>query len=85
MWSDECHMSHNGDNVWKSASAAARHIGVSLGKLYKLVNDGELVAYKPSRSLRFLVEDLDDYLERKKVQPGDLDHLVQPRPRRSSD
>lgn len=76
-------MSRNGDNVWKSASAAAKHIGVSLTKLYQLVNDGELVAYKPSRSLRFQVDDLDDYLERKKVKPGDLDHLVQPRTKRS--
>lgn len=76
MWSDERWMSSNGSISWRSSKQAAEHLGVSLSTLYKLVNDGEVVAYRPSRSLQFKLEDLDSYLEGTRVQPGDLDHLV---------
>jgi len=49
---------------------AARYIGVSPWKLRKLVHDGR-VAYLSdgdnTSALRFLVEDLDDYLGRCRV------------------
>jgi excisionase family DNA binding protein len=68
-------MSSNGTVVWMSSKEAARYIGVALTTLYRLVDAGKLDAYQPARSLRFRLQDLDDYLERTKVKPGTLGHL----------
>jgi excisionase family DNA binding protein len=62
-------------NEWKSSREAAHHLGISEATLYRLVDEGTIPAYRPTRSLRFRTTDLDAYLETARVQPGDLMHL----------
>ncbi len=62
---------------WLSTDDAAEAIGgVSRPTLYKLVNTGQLTAFKVGRVLRFRREDIADFLERNRVQPGQLEHLM---------
>jgi excisionase family DNA binding protein len=68
-------MEQNEQNEWMSTDAATRYLGVSGATLYRLVDQGLLAAYRPSRSLRFRRSDLDAYLDAVRVQPGDLTHL----------
>ena len=56
-------MAQDQQNEWLSTDDAKRHIGVSAATLYRLVDEGLLPAYRPSRSLRFRRRDLDAYLE----------------------
>jgi excisionase family DNA binding protein len=53
--------------------------------VYRLVNKGELPAYRVSRMIRIRTEDFDRYLESQRIQPGDLDHLCAPRPTPTTD
>ncbi len=46
--------------------------------MYKLIDQGEIPAYKIGRVFRIRRSDLDDFLERSRVQPGDLAHLYPP-------
>lgn len=65
---------------WLGTAEAAAYIGVGKVKLYQLVHDGVIPAYRPSRSMRFRITDLDDYLDSVRVQPGDVAHLAGCRP-----
>lgn len=66
-----------GDN-WCGAPAAARRLGIYLTTLYRLIDEGDLPAYKFGRAIRIRRADLDDFLDRSRVQPGDLVHLYGP-------
>jgi len=63
---------------WLGAPGAAQYLGVGLRMVYKLIDLGEIPAYKIGRVFRIRRSDLDDYLERCRVQPGDLVHLYPP-------
>lgn len=65
------------ETAWRSSSQAADYLGVSTRTLYRLANDGQVGGYRIGRVLRFLTGDLDEYLARVRLRPGDLDHLVQ--------
>lgn len=41
----------------------------------KLIDTGELTAYKIGRTIRLREQDLQDYLDRSRIQPGELRHL----------
>ena len=60
--------------------AVAARLSVVARTVYRLVNNGELPAYRVSRMIRIRPEDLDRYLESQRIQPGDLDHLCTARP-----
>lgn len=60
--------------------AVAARLSVVARTVYRLVNNGELPAYRVSRMIRIRPEDLDRYLESQRIQPGDLDHLCVARP-----
>lgn len=76
-------MSQNDAVVWLSAVEAARRIGVAKVTLLRLVNDGLLPAYKPARNLQFKEREVEEYIEKSRVLPGELGHLVQHRPKPS--
>jgi excisionase family DNA binding protein len=59
-------------------AAVAARLSVVARTVYRLVNNGELSAYRVSRMIRIRPEDLDRYLESQRIQPGDLDHLCTP-------
>lgn len=50
-----------------TSTQAARHLGVSRVSLYKLVEAGDLAAYRILSQLRFAQADLDEFLDRARV------------------
>ncbi len=63
---------------WLGAPGAAKYLGVYLRTMYKLIDQGEVPAYKIGRVFRIRRTDLDAFLERARVQPGELAHLYPP-------
>ena len=60
------------------APAAAKRLGIQLLTLYRIIDGGELPAYKFRRVIRLRRADVDAYIERCRVQPGTLKHLYPP-------
>ncbi len=60
---------------WLSAHEAATALGLTLRTAYCIIGAGDLTAYKFRRVLRIKRSDLEDYMERSRVKPGDLAHL----------
>ncbi len=50
--------------------------GPLLTTLYRLINAGDVPAYQFGRVIRLRRAEVDDFIERSRVQPGDLDHLL---------
>lgn len=63
------------DDTWVGTATAAEVLGVVPRTVYRFIDSGDLPAYKMGRVLRLRRSDLDTYLERFRVQPGDLSHL----------
>jgi excisionase family DNA binding protein len=63
---------------WLGVPGAARYLGVYLRTMYKLIDQGDIPAFKIGRVFRIRRSDLDDFLERSRVQPGTLAHLYDP-------
>ena len=68
---------------WILAPRAAELLGVALHTVYALIDKGELGAEvtrptdrpRQRRSIRLRRQDVDDYIERARVKPGELRHL----------
>lgn len=60
---------------WLNTKAAAGQIGITLRALYRLIDEGQLVAYKIGRVIRLKQKDVDSYLESAQIEPGTLKHL----------
>jgi excisionase family DNA binding protein len=65
--------------------AAAARLSVVPKTVHRLINNGDLPAYRVSRMIRIRPEDLDRYIESHRIQPGDLAHLFTPRPTSTTD
>ncbi len=63
---------------WLGVPGAAQYLGVGLRMVYKLIDQGEIPAFKIGRVFRMRRSDVDDFLERSRVQLGDLSHLYPP-------
>lgn len=63
-------------SMWLSVQAAASELEVTTRTIYRFINDGKLAAYRIGRVYRIRRTDLDGFLLRAALQPGDLDHLV---------
>ena len=71
---------------WINVSVAAKRLGVSLHTAYALIHRGELhaevvrtvVRPKGRRSVRLQRQEVDDFIRRAKVAPGELRHLYSP-------
>ncbi|MDQ3643139.1 MAG: helix-turn-helix domain-containing protein [Actinomycetota bacterium] len=63
---------------WLGAPALAKELGITLRTMYRILDTGDLPAYKLGRVIRIKRADLDDFLDRVKVRPGDLAHLYPP-------
>ena len=61
--------------TWLGSPEAARYLGISQRTLYRLVDDGQLTAYKFGRVMRLKQEDVDKFIEASRIQPGTLAHL----------
>ena len=67
--------------TWLGTQDAARHLGITARTLYRLIDEGEIPAYKLGRVLRLKLADVSAFLESARVQPGDLEHLYPERKR----
>lgn len=63
------------ETTWLSTTEASRRMGIGLRTLYRMIDAGDLPAYKFGRVIRISEEDLDDYLQRCRISPGELSHL----------
>jgi excisionase family DNA binding protein len=57
-----------------SVADATRMLGVSKMAVYRLVNAGDLNAYRIGRSIRIRLDDLGTYLDANKIRPGTVAH-----------
>ena len=65
----------NDEIVWMSTQEAAKRLGVTTRTLYRFVDEGTLPAYKMGRVFRLQQSDVDEFIERSRIQPGTLEHL----------
>jgi excisionase family DNA binding protein len=70
---------------WLGVPALAKELGVTLRTVYAILDAGEIPCYRIRRVLRIKRVDVDAYLERAKVEPGELRHLYLPGERRRVD
>jgi excisionase family DNA binding protein len=63
------------DTRWLGTTEAAERLGVVPRTLYRMINEGQIPAYKMGRVIRVKESDLETFLEGTRVQPGSLSHL----------
>src|SRR5207244_13550580 len=63
------------DIHWMSTGEAARRLGVTRRTLYRLIDEGELPAYKFGRVIRLQEVEVEAFIERSRIEPGRLQHL----------
>ncbi len=63
------------DIRWLSTGAAARRLGVTVRTLYRLIDEGELPAYKFGRVIRLQQAEVDEFITSSRIAPGSLEHL----------
>lgn len=70
---------------WLSTEETARRLGLTTRTIYRFVDIGQLPAYRFGRVFRFKANDVDEFIEQSRVQPGTLKHLYpDPIPAQSS-
>jgi excisionase family DNA binding protein len=60
---------------WLSTAEASRRLGINTRTLYRLIDGGEIEAYKFGRVIRVQATDVEGFIERARVAPGSLEHL----------
>ena len=63
------------ETEWLGTPEAAERLGITQRTLYRLIDEGQVPAYKMGRVLRVKASDLDLFLEQSRVAPGSLRHL----------
>ncbi|MGQ0744757.1 MAG: helix-turn-helix domain-containing protein [Acidimicrobiales bacterium] len=66
---------------WMSSEAASRRLGVTVRTLYRLINDGQVPAYRFGRVIRLQRHEVDAFIQQARIPVGALDHLY-PEPNR---
>ena len=70
---------------WLSTKEAASRLGVTLRSLYRFIDEGQLSAYRFGRVIRVMECDLDEFIESRRIEPGELEHLYPARKGSGSD
>jgi excisionase family DNA binding protein len=60
---------------WLSTKEASARLGITLRTLYRLIDEGQLPAYKFGRVIRLQENEVDDFIQASRVSPGNLSHL----------
>lgn len=60
---------------WLSTKDASARLGITLRTLYRLIDEGQLPAYKFGRVIRLKENEVDEFIEASRVVPGNLGHL----------
>ena len=63
------------DIRWLSTGEAARRLGVTARTLYRFIDEGQIPAYRFGRVIRLQEAEVDDFIQRCRIQPGSLEHL----------
>lgn len=63
------------DIQWLGTAEAARYLGITTRTLYRLIDGGELPAFKFGRVIRLKQADVESFIEGSRVVPGTLEHL----------
>lgn len=63
------------DGEWLSTNQVAWQLGIVPRTVYRLIDRGELPAYRIGRVIRVRASDADAYVARQRVKPGSLGHL----------
>ena len=63
------------DIEWLSTADAADRLGINTRTLYRLIDAGEIPAYKFGRVIRVQGKDVEAFVENARVEPGSLEHL----------
>lgn len=61
--------------TWLSTKQASQRLGVTLRTIYALLDAGDLPGYKFGRVIRLKQDEVDQFIEAQRLQPGDLAHL----------
>jgi len=60
---------------WLGTAEAARYLGITPRTLYRLIDEGQLPAYRFGRVIRLKQSDVDTFVEGSRIEPGTLEHL----------
>ena len=60
---------------WLSTREAARQLGITTRTLYRLIDSGQVPAYKFGRVIRLQEDEVDAFIDQARIAPGDLEHL----------
>lgn len=60
---------------WLSTKDASARLGITLRTLYRLIDEGQVPAYKFGRVIRLKETEVDSFIESARVVPGNLTHL----------
>lgn len=63
------------DIEWLSTKEAARRLGLTTRTVYRLIDEGQIPAYKFGRVIRLQADEVDRFIDTARIQPGDLEHL----------
>jgi len=73
------------EKEWCSSQQAADRLGLTPRTLYRLIDHGQLPAYRFGRVIRPQRREVEDYITASKVEPGTLGHLHRVRPPEAPD
>jgi excisionase family DNA binding protein len=62
-------------NTWMSTGEAADALGLRTRTLYRLIDEGQLPAYRFGRVIRLRRHEVEAFIDRSRIAPGSLDHL----------
>jgi excisionase family DNA binding protein len=65
----------SGEVRWLSTRDAAHHLGITTRTLYRLIDSGQIPAYRFGRVIRLKTAEVDAFVESARIQPGSLEHL----------
>ena len=65
---------------WLSTKEASARLGITLRTLYRLIDEGQVPAYKFGRVIRLKESEVEGFIDSARVVPGNLTHLY-PEPR----
>ncbi len=68
-----CMTSADGD--WLSTKEAASALGLTPRTLYRLIDEGQLPAYRFGRVIRLKQSEIDSFVAKSQITPGELEHL----------
>ena len=63
------------DGDWLSTKEAAAALGLTPRTLYRLIDEGQLPAYRFGRVIRLKQTEIDEFVDRSRIEPGSLEHL----------